>query len=600
MRKLLLVIMALGLGLGGCRGSEKRETPQADMATKRTTKSGDVVGFRGDYGSDAWFGIPYAKPPVAELRWRAPQPPDPWSGLRQAVTPGTACTQYAGSMGGGSDAKEGEPSGSEDCLYLSIWAPQGSNGKPPADLPVMLWIHGGGNTVGTAAFYDGGNLAATENLVIVAINYRLGPFGWFRHAALRGEGTSALDRSGNFGTLDVVRALEWTRDNIAAFGGNPNNVTVFGESAGATNTYTMLLSPQARGLFHRAVSESGGLGFDSVAAAENLTDVNPPGNANSSNEVLLTLLQEDGKAKDRASAKQEVEKMGPDDVATYLLGKSNYEILAAYEPTSGFGMIDMPKVFADGEVLPTGEPLQLFASGGYNNVPVILGTNRDENKLFMFGDPKLVRRVLWIVPRLRDERMYNLTAEYMSRMWKATGVDEPAAAMRAGQPNVYTYRFDWDEEPTMLGADLSVMLGAAHAFEIPFVFGHFDLGPQSNQLFTEENAAGRKQLSKEMMSYWANFAYTGSPATGRDGELPAWTAAPSYMVLDTPAGGGLRMSPDTVTEETLIASLSSDPRLTSAADRCAILRDLARWSRGFTRADYEKREECRAFPLEEV
>jgi len=598
MRRPFATALVLGLALAGC-AAEKKAPPQADSATTRKTQSGEVVGFRGDYGSDAWYGIPYAKAPVGELRWRAPQPAEPWSGVRPALTHGASCIQYAGTMGGGAGRKPGEPAGSEDCLFLSIWAPRAVDGKPPHGLPVMVWIHGGGNTVGEAAFYDGGNLAVTEDVVVVAINYRLGPFGWFRHAALRGEGTTDLDRSGNYGTLDIVRSLEWVRDNVSAFGGDPGNVTVFGESAGGTNTFTMLLAPQARGLFHRAVVQSGGTNFDSIAAAENLTDATPPGKANSSEEVLLRFLVKDGKAKDRAGAKQAAEQMSPEQIAAYLRGKSAYEFLSAYQPMGGFGMIDMPKVFADGVVLPTAEPRQVFAGTDWNVVPVMLGTNKDENKLFMFGDPNQVRRILWIVPRLRDERMYNLTAEYMSKMWKASGVDEPAAAMRGVDAGVYAYRFDWDEEPTMLGADLSVMLGAAHAFEIPFVFGHFDLGSESSRIFTEENQAGRLELSEAMMSYWANFAYTGSPGQGRSGKLPAWTPAPSYMVLDTSAGGGLRMSTDTVTEEAVVAAVGVDPRLETPADRCAVLASLARWSRGFTREEYAARAECSPFPLAE-
>ena len=142
--------------------------------------------------------------------------------------------------------KAGEPMGSEDCLYLNVYAPQFAQTAVPAGearLPVMVWIHGGGNTIGEAGFYDGGNLAVTHRVIVVTTNYRLGPFGWFRHAALNGEGTSDLDHSGNFGTLDLIRALQWVQENISAFGGDPGNVTIFGESAGGTNVFTLLLSP---------------------------------------------------------------------------------------------------------------------------------------------------------------------------------------------------------------------------------------------------------------------------------------------------------------------------------------------------------------------
>jgi para-nitrobenzyl esterase len=597
--RLLVTAGMVVLALGGCR-AEKREIPTADPSTRRVLPSGELIGFRSPYGADAWFGIPFAKPPMAELRWRAPRPVEPWFGLRPALTYGTPCPQCISPMGGGPEGKPGSVGGSEDCLYLSVWAPRFAEGQMPTERdrrPVMVWIHGGGNTVGHGGWYDGGNLAATEDVVVVSINYRLGPFGWFRHASLRGDDADELDRSGNFGTLDVARALEWVRDNIAVFGGDPDNVTIFGESAGGRNVFTMLLSPRARGLFHRAVVQSGGLGFDAVEDAENFSDATPPGDRNSSAEVLARLLIAEGRAADRAEAKRVIETMGSQQVGDFLRGRSADEIFAAYDSEKGFGMIRMPQVFKDGAVLPLGDELaHLAAVDGWNGVPVMLGTNRDENKLFMFSDPANVRRILWLIPRLRDERMYNLRAEYLSRMWKATGADEPAAAMRRLREDVYVYRFDWDEEPTVAGADLSVHLGAAHLFEVPFVFGHFDLGSQGNQIYTEENEPGRKQLSDRMMAYWAAFARDGSPGRG-GGELPPWGPAPAYMVLDTEAGGGLRMASDTETVAGVVASVARDSRLTSAADRCAVLGDLASWSRGFTREGYAALPECAGFPL---
>jgi para-nitrobenzyl esterase len=266
-------------------------------------------------------------------------------------------------------------------------------------------------------------------------------------------------------------------------------------------------------------------------------------------------------------------------------------------------MIRMPLVFRDGTVLPAGES-PFASSDAYNSVPVMVGTNRDEDKLFMVNDPEHVRRILWLLPRLRDERMYQLTAEYSSKMWKAIGVDEPATAMRAAQgPSVYAYRFDWDEEPTVLGADLSVMAGAAHAFEIPFVFGHFDLGRAGNMIFTEENEAGRTALSAQMMSYWAGFAYAGAPGRGRKGDLPEWTAwddstpaSPKFMVLDTPAGGGLRMSNESVTAAAVLRAVDNDSRLPTQRDKCTIYRALARQSRGFTEKQYAS--VCAQYPLD--
>jgi len=593
---LIAALIAVASAVAGCGPHRPRPVP--DPASRRVTQAGAVVGFEGRYGNHAWLGIPYAAPPVGDLRWRAPRPAAPWSGTFEAVAFPSPCTQFASSIGGVTRARLGTPVGSEDCLYLNVYAPRFTPEEVPEGmrrLPVMVWIHGGGNTIGESAFYDGGNLAARENLVVVTLNYRLGPFGWFRHAALRGTGTSGEDQSGNFGTLDHIRALAWVRDNISAFGGDPERVTIFGESAGGTNVFALLLSPQAKGLFHRAIVQSGVAPTSSPVEAENATDDPHPGHWNSSNEVLVRLIIRDGMARDRTTAGQRLMGMTPAQIEGYLRGKDAYEILTAYTPMPRVGMIRMPRVFRDGVVLPAREPMECFSQpGAYNQVPVILGTNRDENKLFMFGDPRRVRKILWFIPRLRDERHYNLSAEYMSKLWKAQGADEPASAMgRAQTPSVFVYRFDWDEEPTVLGADLSVMLGAAHGFEIPFVFGHWDLGREGNRIFTDTNRPGREELSARMMSYWAEFAYTGNPERGRDGHSPEWTPwtvrpgdEPRFLVLDTAAGGGVRLSTGSLTRTGVLAAVDSDSRLPSQREKCMIFREMAEWSIGLSKEEY--------------
>ena len=605
-----LLSIAATAGISGCAKTAP-ERAVADPATRRALHAGEVVGAQGDYNSHVWRGIPYAAPPVGGLRWRAPQPAAPWTGTREALAHGAPCPQYASPFGG-VPGRDGEIVGSEDCLYLNVYAPRFSAADVPTGtrrLPVMVWIHGGGNSIGEGGFYNGGNLAATHQLIVVTLNYRLGPLGWFRHAALRDADSSDADRSGNFATLDLVRALAWVQENITAFGGDPDNVTIFGESAGGTNVFTLLLAPPAHGLFHRAIVESGGVRMADLVAAEHFTDDPQPGDRNSSNEVLARLLVADRRAADRAAAKAQIAAMPPADIERYLRGKTPAEILSVYTPMRGAGMIDMPKVFRDGFVLPQEEAMQRFASAdGYNRVPVMLGTNRDENKLFMFGDPVRVRQLLWFIPRLRDEQRYNLTAEYLAKMWKASGADEPATAMRATQgPSVFVYRFDWDEEPHVLGADLAVMLGAAHGFEIPFVFGHFELGRAGNRIFTKDNEPGRLALATQMMSYWAEFAYHGAPGHGHDGTQPEWHAwdpstptAPKFIVFDTPSGGGVRMSPDSVTEAGVLAAVDADPRLPTQRDKCTIYRELAAWSAHFTKQDYPTAGHagCAAYPFD--
>jgi len=618
-RKLVIAVLVLGV-LGGAAFLGLRKSflaaapapPEVERVADATSQralpgGGELIGYTGRYGSHVWLGIPYAAPPVGERRWRAPEPPSAWQGVREALAFGAHCPQLASTFGGVQDAPPGELSGSEDCLFLNVYAPRmDAAAAAQARLPVMLWIHGGGNVVGLSDFYDGGRLAQSQQVVVVTLHYRLGPLGWFRHASLR-EGASPVEQSGNFGTLDLVRALEWVRDRISVFGGDPGNVTIFGESAGGRNVYTLLLSPLANGLFHRAIAQSGGTDLASPAAAENFADAAEPGDANSSNEVLLRLLVAHGRAGDAGAARAALAAMTPAATAEFLRGLSPAQLFAAYGRDVDEGLLELPQVFGDGVVLPAGDALARFARpDGWNRVPVIAGSNRDETKLFMLMDPLYVKRWLGVFPQVRDPELYLATADARSALWKATGVDSPIAAMWQTQPGVYAYRFDWDEEPTLLGFDAGRFVGAAHGFEIPFVFGHWDLGAQGNVIFGEENRAGREALSERMLSYWANFAWTGEPGRGRLRNLPAWVAwdgregAHKFLILDSEAGGGTRMGSEPVTVASVLASVDADPRLETQRDRCFVYHELARWGApGFGEAEYASagREGCASYPF---
>jgi para-nitrobenzyl esterase len=471
----------------------------------------------------------------------------------------------------------------------------------------MVWIHGGGNVVGRTDFFDGGNLAQSQRVIVVTVAYRLGPLGWFRHPALR-EGASPVEQSGNFAILDLVRALEWVGENAAGFGGDPGNVTIFGESAGGANVFLLLLSPLAKGRFQRAIVQSGGVWMKTPAEAENFHDAATPGDPGSSNEVLLGLVMEAGKATDVAAAKAILRSMSAGEIAGFLRTRRPAQLLAIYQREIDEGMVEVPQMFADGVVLPKGEALAHFARrDGWNRVPVMVGTNRDEQKLFMFLNPLYVRWWFGLLPQVRDPDRFLATADARSALWKATGADGPAAALRASQPKVFVYRFDWDEEPSLLGVEVSRWVGAAHFFEVPFVFGHWDLGRQGNAFYDASNQPGREALSGEMMSYWASFARSGDPGRGARGELPAWTAwdgrpqGHKYMILDTEAGGGLRMGSDPVTVESVLASVEADPRLANQRDRCRVYRELATWGGGgFGPKEYPTagREGCAEYPFD--
>jgi len=555
--------------------------PSVDAASKRALTTGEVVGFVGPYDNHVWLGLPFAKPPTGELRWRAPRPPEPWSGTREALSYGSPCPQFASRIGG-VDAPPGSVVGNEDCLYLNVFAPRFAEHevpKPGALLPVMFWIHGGGNSIGHAGFYDGGNLAASENVIVVTTNYRLGPLGWLHHPALSDAEATPLDRSGNYGTLDLVRALAWVRENAASFGGDPERVTIFGESSGGANVLSLLVSPLAKGLFHRAVVQSGGASTASIAEAQAGNPNDGPEGTTGSEAIVAAL----GDAPRSRSAE---------------------DLLRAYPGDKSFGMLNMPTLIRDGVVLPETDTRELFARGEYNQVPIVLGTNRDEIKLFIFGDPELVRRWFGIFPMLRvPEEQYELISEYGAKAYKASSVDSLATVLRSAQgPSVYAYRFDWDEEPTLFFADYGVLLGAAHGFEIPFVFGHWKLGGAGDRLFDAKNLPGREALSAQMSSYWAQLAFAGAPGRGRKGDLPTWTAwddstpeSPKYMVFDTEAGDGVRMSYETYTKERIIAEVHEDPRLPSWREKCRELRGLALFSGYYTRDDYAAEPGCAEF-----
>jgi len=610
-----LALLAAGLLLSSLSCARDRRPPPAeiDPGSRRTTQQGELIGSISERGAHVWRGIPFAQPPVGELRWRAPRPPETWAGVLEATSFGPPCVQFAGPGGGADGTPAGEPTGSEDCLHLNIFAPRFEPGEVPEGqkrLPVMFWIHGGGNTLGDATPYDGSRLAVRHGVIVVTVHYRLGVFGWFAHGALRAGDSSLDDRSGNYGTLDLVQGLRWVRENIAAFGGDPGRVTVFGESAGGANTFSMLLSPRASGLFHRAIVESGGTWAVSMAEAENWVDAPEPGAEFSSGEVVLELLVRDGRARDRDDAKAVLAGMGDAELAGYLRGKSAGEMLRLYRGDRLGGMYHIPRLLRDGAVLPAEEPLEaLSTAGGYNGVPVILGSNRDENKLFLLFSAPWVTRAFMIPLWLNEERRYELAAEYLSLMWKATGVDEPAMAMGAVQgPSVYAYRFDWDEEPKLLWADFSKLLGAAHAFEIPFVFGGFDLGPFTRFVFDDDKREGYQELSDSMMSYWTEFAYTGDPGRGRSGEEAQWTAwndasreAPKFIVFDTRQDGGIRMASGAVTRADLIARVAADSRFAGWRERCGVYRAFVQ--RGGGQMDAEAyatvgEGACRATPVD--
>ena len=552
----------------GC-ATELKTRAEPEPATERTLLSGKIVGKHADNGALAWLGLPYAAAPVGELRWRAPRPVPAWRGVLQATHPGSACLQRGSWLGGAPKKLVGKLFGSEDCLFANVWAPE----KIPAEgLPVMVWIHGGGNTTGHGGFYDFSQMAKRFNLVMLSFNYRLGGLGWFYHPSLWGKEDSALDRSGNFGLLDQVALLRWVQQNIRAFGGDPERVTIFGESAGGQNTLALMISPASRGLFHGAIAQSGYTNSVTPERASQPSDGPEGKNSGSSGEMLLDWLQEAGLADSRASAATISRNMSPAQIGEFLRSLPAEPLVMGYYADGGNHAA--PIMIQDGSVIPQEGTAAAYRQGQIHDVPLIAGTNRDENNLWLAFSPELVNAYLGVFYRLKDETRYRFFSEYRAKGWKARGADDPSRWVRGAGGSAFAYRWDWDEEPNTLWGNFPLLVGAAHGLETLFLTGDFPDDGLAGLLFNEANRPGREALSRSMQSYWAEFAYSGDPGRGREGGLPQWKAwnlgedEDKFIILDTEAGGGIRMSKDEIFQGQLLLAAAADERLRNQEDLC--------------------------------
>ncbi len=330
----------------------------------------------------------------------------------------------------------------------------------------------------------------------------------------------------------MIAALGWVRRNIGAFGGNPGNVTIFGESAGGQNIYALLLAPKARGLFHKAIAESGGFWNMTRSQAVNYHDDPVPGTPLSAREIVNRLLVTEGKAADAVAARRLQESEPPAALARWLRELPTATVLAPYDREHAD--YDLPSVVYDGVLIPEGDHRTLIAQGRYNIVPMIVGGNRDEEKHYLSSDPGQIVELAGRT-EIRDPGQYAVLNRFYSEWWNFMDTDDLLPRLRAP---VYAYRFDWDDEPTA-PTDMKTIFGAAHGLELAFVFDtftyafvHDDLpspdeektgdAPQHRWLFSEANRASRERISAAMMSYWGQFAHTGDPGAGRPGELPRW------------------------------------------------------------------------------
>lgn len=450
------------------------------------TLSGIVEGVERERHS-AFYGMPYAAAPSGERRWKAPKPPAPWAGVRDASTPGLAALQTPHPLPG--FAASG-PHG-EDCLNLNVFTPAADGEKRP----VLFWIHGGGFTHGSGyeALYDGGALAVRGDVVVVSINYRLGAFGFLDLTSVVPETTA------NAGLLDCIAALEWVRDNIAAFGGDPGRVTIFGESAGSGAVHALCAMPAARPLFQRAIQQSGvtrGLSKEQSA------------------KTAAKVLEALGLT--RANA---------DEIFKLPTG-AILDAQANATPRSG-GLAYAPVV--DGVTMPK-PPMKAAADGDYANIGLMIGSNRDETKLFAMtakrdemDETRLLKAIGGLLPKATEQDVRALVNTYRASrerlslptsnldMFDAINSDlmfriastRLAVAQGKHRPT-YLYLFTYPS-PARRGA-----LGACHALEIPFVFGNCEQPLQKPFAGTGPAVA---PLSEAMMDAWLAFAKTGKPRT---------------------------------------------------------------------------------------
>jgi len=452
-------------------------------AAAQTAKvaEGVLQGTRED-GLTVYRGIPFAAPPVGDLRWRPPQPAAAWNGVRPADKFAPQCVQA------------GDPSTmSEDCLYLNVWSPAKS---PSARVPVLVWIYGGGFNAGATSIPTySGEVLARKGVVLVSISYRVGTLGFLAHPALSAESPDHV--SGNYGLLDIVAGLQWVKKNIAAFGGDPNKVTIFGESAGGIAVSMLCASPLAKGLFEAAVSESGG-SFGSTRPA--------------------------GQSGENMRSLAEAERNGVDFART--AGASSLAELRSLPPQK---LVAATRGLAwpiiDGWVIPTDE-YTLYQQKRYNDVPVLIGYNSDEGASFSRD-----RTAKEYVDGVR--RRYAGFADDLLKAYPAgeSGVPKTARDLsrdsafgwhtwiwgklqsETGKSHVYYYYFD--QHPEYAGDSPQAGHGAPHGREVPYVFGHL------NELHNEQPSAADHVISDAMVTYWTNFAKYGDP-NGKG--VPQWPA----------------------------------------------------------------------------
>ena len=516
--------------------SKKTVRVKVAEGTVRTTTKGNVKGTKSsDATSLIWYGIPYGASTGGSNRWKAPQPVSAWTGTLYARIPKSGAACYGDGV---------NYQGTEDCLYVNIYRPNTTE----KNLPVMVYLHGGGNASGTANT-DFSKFAVSAKAVVVSVEYRLGAFGYLSHPALQ-TGT-AEENSGNFTLLDIKAALEWVQTEIGNFGGNAGNVTLSGFSAGARNVMLCMISPQMKGLFHKVIAFSGGCQTCTQEQGEE-----------SSESKLATVLVNRGTYATKEKALKYIQSADNATIRALFYSLTTAEVANMYR-SSALRLNLFPQGFNDGTVIPE-EGFSVIASGNYNRVPVILGSDATEFSSFAMKTD--ITEAVNAAPTTTFDHVMQLAIRYGSLFQSEHYIEETANLLSRDvlhQP-VYAYRFLWGTDPAVTDAAYSTYVGAAHGVSKDFLRGSYknenpELSPNA---IRSENKAGRKELTSIMQKYVGGFLLNGSPNADGLNIWSEWNAAPGVnkiMLFNATAKkASAVMSPQMYSDDETLAGLKAE------------------------------------------
>ncbi len=519
------------------------------QGTLQQTQQGLVQGYQ-EKQTLIWKGLRYAKAPLGELRWKAPQPPESWTGVMDATKQGND----------GIQGTVGNMKGSEDCLNLSIWRPDSAE----ENLPVLVYIHGGNNQLGSSEEIAPEKLATKDNCIVVSLNYRLGLLGFNSLPALRHG--SPQEASGNYSLLDIAQSLDWIKANIASFGGNPGNITISGFSAGGRDVMAMLISPIFEGKFQKAISFSGGM-----------TTSDPNEAAQIEAQHLAAYVVEDGLQPDLKSAQQWLLQDNA-EVRKYLYSLSAERLAAAFG-NAGIRMKAFPHLYADGVVLPQDG----FDTHKYNSVPLIMLTGTKEFSGFASGDPyfkdAVANRSVLKDASKKDE--FAFAVKYGSKLYGLFNAEESAVRMLPHyNANIYTCAINWGNDPAIVGEEMSTLTGATHGIFIPFLTNwEYGLRTQYPAAFQND---GAKDLTNKFQSYIKNFLWNGNPNGKGLTKWEHWTnvkQGPSQLVFDaTSKKANIKMTYTRTNYSDILAEIEKDNSIPAQAKKEIIRKVLnGRW-----------------------